>query len=88
MVSVEPAGPVSRESSVNTLSLVLLTKVLVLFATFAYFLFVRGVNRAGPNAGRAEQFYNLLEIRAGFLQSFTRINFLKILNVLNVRKTI
>ena len=41
----------------------------------------RGVNRAGPNAGRAgpgraEQFYNLLGIRAGFLQSFTRTNFL------------
>ena len=46
----------------------------------------RGVNRAGPNAGRAgpnlggpgraERFYNLLWIRAGFLQSFTRTNFL------------
>ena len=30
--------------------------------------------RAGP--GRAERFYNLLGIRAGFLQSFTRTNFL------------
>ena len=41
----------------------------------------RGVNRAGPGpilkiAGRAERFYNLLEIRAGFLQSFTCTNFL------------
>ena len=41
--------------------------------------------RAGPIlkiAGRAERFYNLLEIRAGFLQSFTRTNFLKTLIVL------
>ena len=39
-------------------------------------VYSRGVNRAGPNAGGgpglAERFYNLLEIRAGFLQSFTR----------------
>ena len=33
-----------------------------------------GPNLGGP--GRAERFYNLLEIRAGFLQSFTRTNFL------------
>ena len=35
--------------------------------------------RAGPNLGgpgRAERFYNLLGIRAGFLQSLTRTNFL------------
>ena len=51
----------------------------------------RGVNRAGPGPsrffklragpnlggpGRAERFYNLLGILAGFLQSFTRTNFL------------
>ena len=38
-----------------------------------------GRMRAGPGltwAGRAERFYNLLGIRAGFLQSFTRTNFL------------
>ena len=37
----------------------------------------RGVNRAGPKRagpGRAERFYNLLGIRAEFLQSFTRTN--------------
>ena len=38
--------------------------------------------RAGP--GRADRFYNLLGIRAGFLQSFTCTNFL----TLHVRKTI
>ena len=38
-----------------------------------------GPGRAGPNLsgpGRAERFSNLLGIRAGFLQSFTRKNFL------------
>ena len=40
-------------------------------------MYTRSVNRAGPNASRAERFYNLLEIRAGFLKSFTRTNFLK-----------
>ena len=72
----------------------------LLFEKMHLLIYTRGVNRAGPNAGRAgpgsgrffklragpnlggpgraEQFYNLLGIRAGFLQSFTRTNFLTI----------
>ena len=39
-----------------------------------FFKLRAGFNLGGP--GRAEQFYNLLGIRAGLLQSFTRTNFL------------